>query len=335
MNKSSEGLFLVTGANGFVGSNLVEYLCAQNVNVRAMVRDPQKAKRLKHLNVEVVAGDLMDKESLKRCCDGVSGIYHLAALFNQAGLPESHFFDVNVQGTKRLLDMAIEGGVRRFVHCSTNGVHGDIKNPPADEATPYSPCDEYQRSKVEGEKLVLEYFSSKKIEGIVIRPAMIYGPGDTRLFKIFRMIQKKRFFYVGEGEAWCHFIDVRDLVRAFHLAMQNQKIKNGVYLIAGEKPIRLNEVVNFIADELKVIRPWLHIPLKPMQVLGTLCELVCAPLGIQPPLYKRRVDFFIKNRSFNTTRAKQELGFIPQRKLEDELRDIIKWYQEHDLLAKS
>ncbi|NMC62850.1 MAG: NAD-dependent epimerase/dehydratase family protein [SAR324 cluster bacterium] len=335
MNRSSKQLFLVTGANGFVGSNLVEYLYTQNVNVRAMLRDPKKATKLKHLDIEVMIGDLMDKESLQRCCEGVYGIYHIAALFNQAGLPESKFFEVNVQGTKRLLDAAIEAGVKRFVHCSTNGVHGDIKGPPADESAPYSPCDEYQRSKVEGEKLVLEYFSNNKINGVVIRPAMIYGPGDTRLFKIFRMIQKKRFFYVGKGDAWCHFIDVRDLVRSFHLAMQNENIKNGVFLIAGERQIRLNEVVDFIADELKVKRPWLHIPLKPMQALGTLCELLCAPFGIQPPLYKRRVDFFIKNRSFNTTRARQELGFVPQRKLEEELRDIINWYQEKGWLARS
>ena len=324
--------FLITGANGFVGSNLVELLCSEGIAVRAMVRDCRKAEKIKSSGAEIIEGDLSDKESLKKAVRGTAGVFHIAALFNQAGLPESVFFDVNVEGTRRLLDACIEEGVGRFIHCSTNGVHGDIKNPPADENTPYAPCDEYQRSKVEGEKLVLDYFRSGKIRGVVIRPAMIYGPGDTRLFKIFKMISKGSFFYVGKGDVWCHFIDVRDLARAFLLAMEKQELNAEAYLIAGERPIMLKDVASLIAKELGVKEPWLHLPLKPMQWAGVICEALCAPLGIQPPLYKRRVDFFIKNRCFNVSKAKRELGFVPARNVEAEIMDIIGWYRSHGML---
>lgn len=329
---SSPPKFLVTGANGFVGSNLVSHLLARGDEVRAMIRDESKGKAAREAGAEIVTGDLGDSESLLRACAGITGIYHIAALFNQAGLPESVFNEVNVEGTRRLLDAAVKSGVERFVHCSTNGVHGDIKNPPADENTPYAPCDEYQRSKVEGEKVVLEYFRTARISGVVIRPAMIYGPGDTRLFKIFKMIEKRRFFYVGSGEVWCHFIDVRDLAGAFALAMDKKEITGEAYLIAGERPIKLTDVVELIAEELKVPVPWLHIPLKPMQWAGSLCEAACAPFGIQPPLYKRRVDFFIKNRCFNTDKARQQLGFRAARTFQEEIRSIISWYREKGLL---
>ena len=329
----ADPIYLVTGANGFVGTCLVSHLCAKGQRVRAMVRDARKAEALRAQGVDVAIGSLDDAASLARACEGVAGVYHIAALFNQAGLPESAFMEVNVEGTRRLLDAAIAAGVRRFVHCSTNGVHGDIKNPPANETAPYAPCDEYQRSKVEGEKLVFEYLRSGKIGGVIIRPAMIYGPGDTRLFKIFRLIERGRFFYVGSGDVWCHFIDVRDLAESFLLAMQHEERNAEAYLIAGKTPVMLKNVADLIADTLQVKRPWLHVPLKPMQWAGDLCEAVCAPFGINPPLYRRRVDFFIKNRCFDISKAQRELQFAPARDFGDELRDIIAWYVREGLLT--
>ena len=328
----TQQIFLVSGANGFVGSNLARHLMSHGVRVRALVRNEEKAQELRSAGADIVIGDLLDSESLKKACDGVTGVYHIAALFNQAGIPESVFFEVNVEGTRRLLDAAVASGAGRFIHCSTNGVHGNVKNPPADELVPYSPCDEYQRSKVEGEKVALDYFRSGRISGAVIRPAMIYGPGDTRLFRLFRMIRNGTFFYVGSGDVWCHFIDVRDLAEAFRLAMEKTGINGEAYLIAGSRPVKLRDFVDFAAVELGVRKPWLHIPVRPMQLSGALCEAICRPFKINPPLYRRRVDFFVKNRCFNTGKARRDLEFTPARQLEDEIRNIIQWYRERGML---
>ncbi len=315
--------YLVTGATGFVGGYMVDKLLSMGHSVTALVRNPAKAQHLIQLGVKIIQGDIKDIEALKNAVLGMDGIFHIGAVFREAKLPDEEYFAVNVEGTRKLFEAAIAAGVPRLIYCSTNGVHGDVKNPPADENAPYAPCDVYQESKVASEKVAFDFYRSGKISGVILRPAMIYGPKDTRLGKIFRMIKKGRFFYVGKGKALCHFIDVRDLVQAFWLAMEKTNLNAEAYLIAGETIIPLDEFCNLVADVMHVKRPWIHIPLLPMQLLGDLCELICKPFGIEPPLYRRRVDFYIKNRSFITEKAKLQLGFKPAQTIEKEIQDIV------------
>ena len=323
---------LVTGATGFVGGHVVSAALERGYTVRALVRDLASAQFLQARGVELVLGDLRDQKSLDAATQDCAGVLHIGALFRETNFPEEVFNDINLNGTRRLLDASIAAGVRRFVHCSTSGVLGELKEVPASEETPYNPSDMYQRSKTAGEQLALDYFRSKRISGVVIRPGMIYGPGDTRLFKIFKLIAKRRFFYVGKGDAFVHFIDVRDLAQAFILALENQTHSGEIYTIAGERPMTLKQAVDFIADELGVAHPWLHLPKHATQMLGSICEAVCAPFGISPPIYRRRVDFYTKHRCFKTAKAARDLGFKPARPFVDEIRDIIAWYQERGML---
>lgn len=324
--------YLVTGASGFVGSHLVRLLASQGVQVRAMVRDAKKAEALKPFDVEIAIADLQDPESLQQAMTGVRGVYHIASIFRQAGLPESVFHDVNAEGTRRLLEAAIAAGVERVIHCSTVGVLGHVETPPANELTPYRPGDMYQRSKMEGEKIALDYFRSGHMSGVVIRPAMIYGPGDDRTLKIFKMVARRRFFYIGDGQAFVHWIDVRDLVKAFVLAMEKPHLNGEIYIIAGEKAVPLQKMVETVAHYLNVPPPSLHLPVKPMQALGSFCEAVFTPLRLQPPIFRRRVDFFTKSRYFDASKAAKDLGFKPMRSFEEELADITHWYQANGYL---
>lgn len=326
-------LFLVTGANGYIASNLVDLLVRENKKVRAMIRNPKNAEIFAGKPVEVIIGDMKDKASLRRAVEGVGGVYHIAAVYRQADLPEEEFFAINTQGTKDLLDVSIEAGVERFVHCSTGGVLGHVNPVPGTDKSPYAPGDMYQRSKTEAEKIVIDYTRNGKIRGAIIRPAMVFGPGDTRHYKMFKMLQKGTFFYVGKGMAWCHFVDVRDLVRAFYLAMTNEERTGEIYSIPGKEPRRLKEAVKVICRQLNVSEPWLHLPVVPMQTLGTLCELVCKPFGINPPLYRRRVDFFVKDRNFDRFKAEKEIGYVPAQDFEEEVRDSISWYRDHGWLS--
>jgi len=336
MNKETETTnrkrFLVTGAGGFVGGHIVRLLLSRKIPVRAMVKNPQQITELEKLGVEVVTADLRDTESLREAVRGVAGIYHIGAIFRQANATEEVFRDINAEGTRRLLDAAIEDGVPRVIHCSTGGVLGHIANPPGNENSPYNPGDMYQRTKLEGELIALDYFKSGKIGGVVIRPAMIYGPGDTRNLKLFKMIVRKRFFYVGKGMASVHFVDVRDLAEAFLLAMDKTHLNGGIYHVAGERAAPLKEMVELICKEAGVSKPWLHLPVTPMQWLGTLCETVCVPFGIQPPIFRRRVDFFTKDRHFDASKARNELGYKPARSFEEEIADAISWYQKEGWL---
>ena len=319
--------FLITGASGYIGGQVAEYLLARGVPVRVLVRSEEKGAALKATGAEIAIGDLQNAASLKAACEGIYGVYHIGAVYRQAGLPEDVFFDVNAEGTRRMFEASIAAGAKRFVHCSTGGVLGHIANPPGTDKTPYAPGDMYQRSKTEAEKIALEYFHSGKIRGAVIRPAMVFGPGDTRHLKMFRMINKGTFFYVGKGDAHVHFIDIRDLVRAFVLAMEHEEINAEVYCIPGREVRKLHEAVSIISKQLGVSEPWLHLPVKPMQWLGSLCEAICTPFGINPPIFRRRVDFFTKSRYFDGTKAERELGFKPEKTFVDEVRDTIAWYR--------
>ena len=327
MQKKQE-TYLVTGASGFVGGVLVRHLLDEGKRVRGMVRSDAQAEGLRALGADAAVGDLSDVDSLVRAVDGIAGVYHIAALFRQTGFPDEVFHDVNAEGTRRLLDASINVGVRRFVHCSTVGVLGHIENPPADEDTPYHPGDVYQRTKMEGEMIALETFRAGAISGVVIRPAMIYGPGDARTLKLFRMIARRRFFYVGKGQAAVHWVDVRDLARAFRLAMEHDTIDGEVYIVAGKTSVTLEAMCREVADQLGVPPPWLRLPVRPVQWAGSLCEMICRPLGVEPPLYRRRVDFYTKSRDFNASKAQRDLGFEPAQDFSAEIGDIIRSYRE-------
>lgn len=329
---SAPKTYLVTGAAGFVGSEITRHLLARGDRVRAMARRSGQLDGMDHPNLDKVIGDVRDADALRKHAQGMDGIFHIAALFRQANVPDQAYWDTNVQGTRNVMDAAIAAGNLRMIYCSTCGVHGHLENPPADETAPYAPCDIYQETKVEAEKLVLEAYRSGRLPGVVIRPAMIYGPGDTRFRKMFRMIAKRRFFYVGAGDTLVHYLDNRDLARAFLLAMDHTERNGQAYIIAGERSMTLREFCEIVAAQLGVPPPWLRLPHKPMQMLGGLCEAVCVPLRIPPPLYRRRVDFYAKDRAYNIAKARAELDYRPALTLEEEVRDVIADYRQRGWL---
>ena len=323
---SSQKIYLVTGAAGFVGGHLVRHLKSAAIRVRGMVRSATQAEAIKPFVDEVVIADLTDPASLSAAVEGVAGIYHVAGIFRQSDVPDQVFFDINAEGTRHLFDAAIAAGVSRIVHCSTNGVHSDIEHPPANEEYPFNPGDVYQQSKLDGELIAMEYFRKETIKGIILRPTMIWGPGDDRTLKMFRMIAKKRFFYVGSGDTLHHWVDVRDLAEAFRLAM-DAEMNAEAFLIGGRQYKSLKSIADEIANQLGVAKPWLHLPAKPMMLLAHATELVCQPFGIEPPIFRRRVAFFLKSRAYDISKARQSLQFDPQQEIEGEIRDIIDGYK--------
>ena len=172
---------LVTGATGFTGGHLVRRLVAAGDTVRAIVRQPDQARDLNNAGIEVVRGDLTDATSLRAACEGVDVVYNIGALYRTAGLPASAYRAVNAIGVESLVREAARAGVRRVVHCSTVGVHGDVEHPPANEEAPLRPGDVYQETKVEGEQLAIAAAKDTGVELVIARPSGIYGPGDRRL----------------------------------------------------------------------------------------------------------------------------------------------------------
>ena len=323
---------LVTGASGFTGGHLCQRLAEAGYTVRGLVRDVTRATILRNFGVEIVTGDLRDADSLKRAVTGTDIVYHLAAIYRQANVSRKEMWAVNVEGTRKLLDAAVGADVRRFVHCSSIGVHGGIKNAPANEETPYGPGDDYQHSKAEGERVALQYMAAGRLPVVVFRPAGIYGPHDLRFLKLFRAIKKRRFIMLGSGNITYHLVYIDDLVDGILLCGTKENSVGHVYILAGDAPVTLNDFVDTIAEAFGVRPPRLRFPVAPVYLAGFLCELLCRPFGVNPPLYRRRVDFFRKNRAFDSSKAKRELGFEPKTDLKTGISLTAEWYQKEGLL---
>lgn len=326
---------LVTGAAGFVGSNLTRRLLSLKAQVRIFVRSESNKEIVEEFRAqgaEVVYGDIRDREVVSEAVCGSDYVFHIAALFRQAKYPDSVYYEINVQGTKNVLDAAEQFGVSRVIHCSTIGVHSHIPNPPANEEEAYRPGDVYQASKCEGEKLARERFESKRVPGVVIRPAMIWGEGDKRLLKLFKGVSRRRMPIIGSGKTLSHWVYVHDLVQGMLLAAEKEAALGRIYILAGRRPVTIRELMSEIAKQAGVKLLPVRIPARPIQLLGTVVETLCQPFGIEPPIYRRRVDFFTKDRSFDTTRARTELGFEPAQDFSVEVRNIYRWYKEQGWL---
>jgi dihydroflavonol-4-reductase len=323
---------LVTGATGFTGGHLARHLASRGDAVRALVRDRARAASLTRSGVEVVVGDLAAPQTLQAAVAGVDVVYNIAALYRQAALPAATYRRVNAEAVGWLVEAAARAGARRVVHCSTVGVHGDIAHPPANEDAPLRPGDTYQVTKLEGERLAAEAAAASGTELVIVRPSGIYGPGDRRLLKLFRGVARRRFVILGDGKIFYHLTHIDDLVEGFRLAGTVPAAAGRTYILAGGEVTTLNELVAIIAAEAGVRPLNFRLPVWPVWMAGAACEAICAPLGLEPPLYRRRVDFFTKSRAFDISRARTELGFAPAVDLRSGARRTLAWYRDQEWL---
>jgi nucleoside-diphosphate-sugar epimerase len=327
---------LVTGATGFTGGHLATALAHRGHDVRALVRprsfDRFQRSALAEAGVVGVPGDLTDAAALDGAASGVDVVYHIAATYREAGQPDAAYRDVNVRGTENVLHAARQGGARRVVHCSTGGVHGHIEHPPATEDAPLAPGDIYQETKLEAETLAREYGRAHALEVVIARPIGIYGPGDMRFLKIFRGLARGRFPMLGSGEVFYHLTYIDDLVEGFRRCGEVPSAAGRTYILAGPRYTTLDDLIALIARELRVRPPKWHLPVWPFWTAGLVCEMICIPLRLEPPLYRRRVDFYTKSRAFDISRARAELGYAPQIDLEEGIRRTAAWYRAEGLL---
>jgi len=324
----------VTGVTGFTGGWLAKRLVERGYDVVGLVRNPEKAAHLEELGVTLVEGDLRDKSSFAGAMKGTDVVFHVAAAYRQEGVPNKFFWEVNVDGTRNMLEAAKEAGVERFVHTSTVGVQGEIANPPATEDAPFNPGDVYQESKKAGELLARKFFEENDLPGVVVRPVGIYGPGDTRFLKIFKFVYNGKFRMIGSGKVLYHLTFVDDLVQVIILAGEKEEALGRVYTIGGPEYTTLEKLVEMIAEALEVPVPRNKLPVWPFWIAGLLCEGICRPLRIEPPIYRRRLDFFTKDRAFDISRARKELGYEPKVSLKTGLKITGDWYRQMGWLDK-
>lgn len=319
---------LVTGGTGFSGHALVRRLVETGWQVTALDYKPGRFdEELRAKGAEVVIGSVTDADVVRHAMRGVEVVFHLAAAFRELNVPETHYYAVNVEGTRTVLQAAADQGAAKFVYCSTCGVHGDVATPPAGEDAPIQPADYYQQTKFLGELEVAAY-ARQGMRTVILRPAAIYGPGDPeRFLMIYRRVARGRFPMFGSGRTYYHPLYIDNLTDAFVLAAQPGVGDGGAYLIADQDFVEIETLVRKVAAALGVSVDIPHLPIWPLVVAGHVCEAICKPFGVTPPLFPRRVDWFRQNRAFCIDRARADLGYRPRIGLDEGLARTAQWYR--------
>jgi nucleoside-diphosphate-sugar epimerase len=327
---------LITGGTGFIGSRLAlvargqghEIVVSGQLNSDA---ERARAAELEQAGVLINQGSLQDAAFARSIAAGCEVIIHLAAAQHEANVPDAYFFEVNVAGTRALLEAAHAGGARRFVYGSTIGVYGDSDGQTLDENSPPHPVNVYGRSKLEAEQVVNSF--RDKLETSIVRISETYGPGDFRLLKLFRALQRGRFFIIGSGMNRRQVIHVNDLARGLMLAASNPAAIGETFVMAGEEIMTTRELVQRIAGALGRSAPAWRAPLWPFMTAAVIFERTLSPLGIQPPLHRRRLDFFRKSFVFSTAKAKKLLGFSPDIPFQEGALETAQWYRDKGYLS--
>jgi nucleoside-diphosphate-sugar epimerase len=329
---------LVTGGTGFIGSHLAEEgrrRGAQVVVLGLTDRPEEKANAalLASQGVEILPGSITDAELCARAMRGVTHVFHLAVAMREGGKRDEFFEAINLDGTRSLLDAAGSGRVERFVYCSTIGIYGHRAPGITNEGSPLRPGNIYERTKVAAERMVREHAAHANVSYTVLRPADVYGPRDQRLLKLFKGVSRGRFPLFGDGSGRRHMVYVDDVVSAFFAACERQEAAGEGMIVAGPRPCTLRELIEAVRQVTGSARYGFRLPLAPMLATAAVVEDVCQALKLDPPIYRRRMDFFTSDSAFDTSRARRLLGWAPQVELADGVRRTYEAYHAAGELA--
>jgi nucleoside-diphosphate-sugar epimerase len=326
---------LVTGGTGFIGSRLA-LDCAKRgeaVRILAKVNNANEQSghdELEKAGVEIMDGDVCKAADAAEAMKGVKTLYHLAAAQHEANVDDDYFRRINVEGTRSILDAAVQAKVKRVVHGSTIGVYGMADEGPVHDRTPLFPDNIYGQTKLEGEHLARSYRDRLKLA--IVRISETFGPGDYRLLKLFKGIKSKKFFMVGKGANLHHPVYIDDLIQGLRAAATEENAIGETVVVAGPRAVTTREMVDGISQALDTDGPKITVPLPALMGAALVIETACKPVGIQPPLHRRRMNFFVKSFNFSGEGAREKLGFEPKVDFAEGAKRTAKWYQDTGLL---
>jgi len=304
---------LITGATGFTGIELTKKLVEAGLVVSALARGTSDLSPLEGLDIKWFRGDASDEATIEEAVKGQEYVFHLAAAFRDAKSSETDYWNIHVKSTQLIVKEALKNpDFKRYIHISTIGVHGHIENPPATEEYPFSPGDGYQRTKLEAEHWLNEFAPENNLPYTIIRPAAIYGPGDRRLVKLFKMALNPYFLLLGKGKCMYHLVHVDDLTNTFIIAATHPDALGETFISGGDEPIAIADIGKIVAEHFGKTFKILRLPIGPFFLAGDICEAICKPFKIEPPIYRRRVAFYSKDRHFDVSKMRNVLGYAPR-----------------------
>ncbi len=317
----------MTGATGFLGTNLVRRLLDGGERVRVLARSTARASELVALGAEVVAGDITDPKAVAAAVDGVDVVYHLAGRLFIPGVPETEYRRTHVDGTRVLLRQCQEHeGLRRFVHCSTTGVLGATGDNAAGENAPFAPTNAYEATKAEAELAVREAWALG-FPAVIIRPGLVYGPGDMHLLGFFRAVLRHQFRPIGRVPVWLHPIYVDDMTEGMVLAAEHPAALWECFHIAGRQPATLAMLADAIARAAGTTLRDGHIPMAAARALAAVGDRLPPRLRRSAPMTSSRLDFLTHSRVYDVSKAGRVIGFSAATELADGIARTVAWYR--------
>jgi len=325
---------LVTGTTGFLGAALLRELIADGRDVRVLVRPDADRSNIEGLDAEVVTGDLRDRDSLTAALQGCEVLYHAAAYYSLWSRDKRTMYDINVQGTRNILEAAMTENVRKVVYTSTVGCIGLWPDGrPADEQTPLDPailCNDYKLSKYQAEQAALE-FAGRGLPVVVVNPSAPVGPRDIKPTPtgqlILDFINGKMPAYLDTG---LNLIDVRDCARGHLLAESKGNV--GERYILGNRNLSLHEILLALEKITGIPAPRIKMPYWVAYAAGWICETVSDVITHQPPAVPLGGVKMAKHKMyFDASKAVRELG-LPQNSVVRALEDAVQWMQEHGMV---
>jgi nucleoside-diphosphate-sugar epimerase len=319
----------ITGATGFVGGHVVEACAGRGFQVRALARPGSDTALLKRSHATLIAGDLDEKTAIRQAVEGVDYVVHCAAKVGDWG-PVEDYRQVNVEGLRHLLDACAGRPLNRFVHLSSLGVYAARHHYGTDETEPLPErhMDGYTQTKVESEKLALDYCRARQVPVVVLRPGFIYGPRDrTVLPRLIENLRNGVVRYLGNGSRALNTIYVGNLVDAVLLALEKPGIEGQVFNLTDGEAVSKRRFIEAVADGVGVPRPAGKVPLWIARIAAWWMERRARRRGDpQPPrLTQGRLKFLGLNLDFSIAKAKRELGYAPRVSFDEGMRQTVAW----------
>lgn len=324
---------LVTGATGFLGGALTTELVKRQQEVRILARDEKKARQQFGDAVTIITGEILDTAQVQRAVDGVTTIYHCVGKLYHPSVPTSLYYLTHVKGTEILLKVCQgQSQLQHFVHISTTGVHGVTGVTPAAEDAPFAPTNPYEATKLDSELVALKAHEEQGLPVSVVRPGLVYGPGDLHLLGFFKSIEKGMFRVIDGGKALLHPVYIDDMIAAILLCGEQSQAIGRAYNIAGDHPISIRELATAIAHSLDRKLPAGNIPLWLANLASDIFAITPGMKGESAPLTRSRVKFLTHSRVYDISRAKSELGYRPVVGLEEGMKRTAAWYRKHNYI---
>jgi dihydroflavonol-4-reductase len=319
---------LLTGATGFIGSNLLYRLTGDGHHVRCLVRSHSAIDKFSHVsNIELFYGDISDQGSLTDICKGINIVIHAAGILGRWNSTVADLRPVNANGIRNLAQEMLGSGVEYIIHLSAGGVTGPVTGGPADETYRCQPRTPYEITKCEGEKNALSLYENYELPLVIVRPTFTYGPGDPHKLPLFRTVKKGRFFFVGSGQSTNHPVYIDDLVSGIMLLLEKRPMGEK-FIIGGTRPVSKKELIHTIAQELGATANFLHAP-RWLASLGAFGMVSLAKvLNFDPILTPSRVSMLADNYGYSIAKARQDLGYLPQTDLQDGIRSTVESYTD-------